>query len=224
MAALRPHPEPPGILLIMKGIVYKATNTLNGKVYVGQTVRDLKTRSGQHIRCARRGAFGPFYDAIRLYGPDAFSWEIIETIEIEGGADTIARYNIKPALNAAEQKHIKANKSYNPAFGYNIAGAPAKGRPRKYEQHPPVVVFGVEDKEFVGEFPSLVEARGLLGIDAVHKKIIRRYDTLDKLIILPRVKYIAFDPKIEELIPEYLDVQVLVRKDQRRRENKTPKD
>ena len=31
-------------------IIYKITNKFNNKVYIGQTVRDLKTRFDEHMR------------------------------------------------------------------------------------------------------------------------------------------------------------------------------
>ena len=58
-------------------IIYKATNKINNKVYIGQTRHSLETRKLCHLKCARNGGNTHFYQAIRKYGEDAFIWEII---------------------------------------------------------------------------------------------------------------------------------------------------
>lgn len=61
-------------------IVYIATNLSNGKVYVGNTIRDIshaKIRYHQRAKFARKyGTYGRFYSAIRKYGFENFSWHI----------------------------------------------------------------------------------------------------------------------------------------------------
>lgn len=62
-------------------IIYKATNLVNGKVYIGQTVRTLDERIAEHIR-KRNSLLG---QAIRKYGEECFSFEVIDTASnIEG--------------------------------------------------------------------------------------------------------------------------------------------
>jgi len=55
-------------------IVYKITNLLNGKIYVGQTVRTLEKRLDQH----KRRTETLVGKAIQKYGWENFSAEIIE--------------------------------------------------------------------------------------------------------------------------------------------------
>ena len=63
------------------GIIYKATCTKNGKVYIGQTVQGLKIRKSRHLN----SAFNPkdkgynfyFCRAIRKHKKDNFEWEVI---------------------------------------------------------------------------------------------------------------------------------------------------
>lgn len=59
------------------GIIYTATNTVNNKIYVGQTTQPLKQRIYQHKSDAKRRANRSyyFYNAIQKYGFDAFVWE-----------------------------------------------------------------------------------------------------------------------------------------------------
>lgn len=59
-------------------IIYKATNKLNGKIYIGQTSKTLKHRKLAHQARANFGSKYHFHNAIRKYGIDIFKWEIIE--------------------------------------------------------------------------------------------------------------------------------------------------
>jgi group I intron endonuclease len=54
-------------------ITYKATNTRNGKFYIGSAV-DFDKRKQQHLRSALNY---PFQNALRQ-SPDSFEWEIVE--------------------------------------------------------------------------------------------------------------------------------------------------
>lgn len=61
-------------------IVYKITNTKNGKIYIGQTTRTLEERFQRHKQDALSGRLDThFARAIRKYGPEAFIAEIIDT-------------------------------------------------------------------------------------------------------------------------------------------------
>ena len=63
-------------------IVYKITNTKNGKVYIGQTIRTLEARFNRHKNDALNNILDThFARAIRKYGIDAFTAEIIDTAE-----------------------------------------------------------------------------------------------------------------------------------------------
>jgi len=58
-------------------IIYKATNKINGKSYIGQTVKSLKKRIREHINLSKNGSNRPLHAALRKYGPENFTWEII---------------------------------------------------------------------------------------------------------------------------------------------------
>lgn len=60
-------------------IIYKATNRINGKCYIGQTINSLKLRKRQHINNALNGNSDNNYlhNAIKKYGVDNFIWDII---------------------------------------------------------------------------------------------------------------------------------------------------
>lgn len=59
------------------GVIYTATNQVNGKQYVGKSLRSLRVRQFGHRRAARGGYDSVFARAMRKYGLDSFSWRII---------------------------------------------------------------------------------------------------------------------------------------------------
>ena len=61
-------------------IIYKITNLINNKVYIGQTIRTLQQRFNRHINDAMNNNLNThFARAIRKYGPENFAIEIIDT-------------------------------------------------------------------------------------------------------------------------------------------------
>lgn len=64
-------------------IIYRVTNKLNGKSYIGQTARPLEVRRGEHLRSAfnlaRAKYPAPLHLAISQDGKTNFEWEVLET-------------------------------------------------------------------------------------------------------------------------------------------------
>ena len=56
--------------------IYKATNKINGKSYIGFDSAWPK-RMNRHLENANYNREGKFYDAIRKYGWDKFQWQIL---------------------------------------------------------------------------------------------------------------------------------------------------
>ncbi len=59
-------------------IIYRATNLINGKIYIGKTEKRLSVRKSQHLSFARNGSNIYFHKAISKYGSDNFRWDVIE--------------------------------------------------------------------------------------------------------------------------------------------------
>jgi group I intron endonuclease len=84
-------------------IVYKITNKINGKIYIGQTVRPFNARWTQHCRVSKTGLGA----AIKKYGKENFSHIVLsECQSIE-------------QLNDAEEYFIEQYQSLAP-HGYNL--------------------------------------------------------------------------------------------------------
>ena len=88
-------------------IVYKITNKVNGKIYIGQTTRRLKTRWNGHISKSYSKTGSPLHAAIKKYKKENFTIEIIKHCSSRG------------ELNMEEIRLIKEHNSLTPN-GYNI--------------------------------------------------------------------------------------------------------
>ena len=97
--------------------IYKATNTINKKVYIGfdcnwpNRVYSHKSRSTEKNNIK-------FYNSIRKYGWDNFVWEVI--YQSKDGEHT---------LNVMEPFFIKENNSFKKGLNSTLGGEGTLGRP-----------------------------------------------------------------------------------------------
>lgn len=108
-----------------KFYLYIVTNSINGKVYIGQTVNH-KRRWKDHKWLALNKQEQYLHHAMRKYGIDKFTFEVIVTCNNQENA------------NETEKILIEQYKSRDKQFGYNIApgGDPAWNRGLPKEQQP----------------------------------------------------------------------------------------
>ena len=97
---------------ITKWTIYCHTHVESGRRYIGLTKKTMLFRWNQHVQNSKRkqgkGCFH-FWNAIRKYGPDAFSHEVLEVCtSIE-------------AANEAEAAWIESFTTRDPQFGFNLA-------------------------------------------------------------------------------------------------------
>ena len=86
--------------------IYKITNQKDNRCYIGQAV-DVAKRWKEHAKCGLdidTPAGNKLYAAMKEYGLDAFSWELLEECKSE-------------LLNEKERKYIELYDSVN--YGYN---------------------------------------------------------------------------------------------------------
>src|SRR5208337_1564004 len=97
-------------------IVYKITNSINNKAYVGQSQQTLEERWTKHKYDAKRNVYNHFYKAIRKYGTDCWKLEVLEEIEDISN------------LNEAEMKWIEHYDTFNRDKGYNSTNGGENGK------------------------------------------------------------------------------------------------
>ena len=91
--------------------IYKITNCVNNKVYIGQTVQvNPKMRWYSHLAYVRRGIKSHLYDSMRKYGVENFVWEVIDS------ASSIDELNLK------EQKWVEHYKVITEVYNNREAG------------------------------------------------------------------------------------------------------
>lgn len=119
----------------MHGIIYKLTNLVNGKAYVGQTTRSLDLRFKQHATC-KTSLIGK---AIRKYGTENFSREKIEECDTlewlnEREKFWIAYFNCKVpnGYNQTDGGEGASGCTHSPEWCTKVS-AKLKGRPRPPE-------------------------------------------------------------------------------------------
>jgi group I intron endonuclease len=89
-------------------VIYKVTNRINGKVYIGKTVRTADVRWAQHVSDARCGSALLFHLAIRKHGETSFQLEVMHSTEDPD------------ELNRLECAAIKHHRSFKRDSGYNL--------------------------------------------------------------------------------------------------------
>lgn len=97
--------------------IYRATNGVNGKTYVGFTY-SLEIRREQHEWSAARGCMQLFHKAIRKYGPGAFTWEIL----FETPDKNLALYEMEEKFIRESNSYAGTGHGYNCSYGGNGAG------------------------------------------------------------------------------------------------------
>lgn len=98
-------------------LIYKVTNLVNQKVYIGQTINTLDVRKAQHQRDCNRINYvdNYFHNALRKYGFESFTWEVLEE------CDDL------DVLNLLEVKYIQEYDSTNKTKGYNLKSGGLNG-------------------------------------------------------------------------------------------------
>lgn len=101
----------------MVGIIYKYTSP-SKKSYIGQTINE-KIRKKRHKCVAKHyidNGKSKFYNAIRKYGWDNFTYEVLFTI------DNNDKVRVKEKLDFMERYYIRKYDSYNNGYNMTLGG------------------------------------------------------------------------------------------------------
>src|SRR5579864_3534071 len=96
----------------MNGTIYKATNLINGKIYIGQTTnfeKRKKNHLNQSYNHKQKHYNYYFHNAIRVHGDENFKWEIL-----------LDNIQSREELDKLEIETIKKYNSNNKDVGYNM--------------------------------------------------------------------------------------------------------
>lgn len=102
--------------------IYKIQNKQNGKIYIGQTRVSLEWRLNSNWRGHFKEAFEtkngkPLYCALRKYGKEGFTYEVIEERSLDSFKD---KNEMLSWLDKQEQYWIAYYDSFNENKGYNM--------------------------------------------------------------------------------------------------------
>jgi len=109
ISAEAPSIKPVGASVIWT--IYCHIHIESGRRYIGQTKKTWRQRWDQHVCQAKsaKNGYGHFRNAIRKYGKEAFSHQVLES------CSTIE------AANEAEDAWIESFSTRDPEFGFNLA-------------------------------------------------------------------------------------------------------
>lgn len=128
--------------------IYKISNKVNKKVYIGQTIYNIEKRFKEHINKSKYETYikRPLYNAMRKYGCSEFFVEELEVVETKEEANNREKYWIK----------------YYDSFGENGYNATEGGDDGSYNAKP-VLQISKEDYSIIRKFSSTHEAGRFFG-------------------------------------------------------------
>jgi group I intron endonuclease len=115
-------------------IIYKSTNTITGKVYIGQTTHTLEKRIKSHIKESKIESNRPFMLSINKYGSDNFTFEVIDSAS-----------NLDE-LNKKEIYWIDFYNSVSPN-GYNVTGGGQGKKMKTTKELSRIISEGLKNSE-----------------------------------------------------------------------------
>jgi group I intron endonuclease len=141
--------------------IYKWTNLINNKIYIGQSV-NIMARKAEHIKLSKNETYTPnIAKALRKYGMENFSFEIIEECQIQD-------------LDEKEDYWIKYYDSKN--TGYNMLSVgeiPSSiGSLNPMAKVNEEIVLEIRNKVYVDKIDSLIvfnEYSHLISFDTFRK-------------------------------------------------------
>lgn len=160
--------------------IYKLTNKINGKAYIGLTTNSLERRLIQHHYDARHRVDRPLYRAMRKYGEDAFEAEIIDT------ASNLQELKEKEKFWIEYYNTYGANgNGYNATHGGDVSP----------KSRVPYLQIDLFTGKIVEEFDSAIQCQEKLGPGALQGADQETYTQYTDYIIIKRRNVWGFTEK-----------------------------
>jgi len=157
-------------------IIYKVTNLVNGKIYVGKTARRFSYRKSEHLSDSKNksDAFY-FHSAIRKYGENNFKWEIIDR-------------SMSPAILAELEKGYIKKFNCKIPNGYNLTdgGEGCCGFTHSEEAKLKISIAAKGNTRGIGNKRS---SEGQARVTAAHKGKRLSLETKQKLAIAAKAQF-----------------------------------
>lgn len=175
------------------GYIYKITNIMNNKSYIGKTERTIAQRWAEHKKNMKKLSHLPLYAAFIKYGIENFTIEEIEECE----------------TNILDEREIYWINFYHTyGEGYNCTGG-GEGGIKSYEEHMDEIIERYQKGERLDELckefhydyasfrPKLIEKGITINTNAGPAKLSK--------------KVLAIDPKTQKIIAEYPSISAAAR-------------
>ena len=163
--------------------IYKITNDINDKIYIGKTNLDIETRFKQHIRDSKKQSLKhrPLYNAIQKYGQQHFTIECIEECSTN-------------EASSKEQYWIQFYNSYK--NGYNATKGGDGKAFYNHEQIAEKLNQGLSATQVANEFNCSVDLVTIIGREYHIDYLINSQNTIKK-------KIAQYDKKSKEYIQTF---------------------
>lgn len=169
------------------GTIYKITNKINNKCYVGQTTQNVNIRWKQHLKPKKYKC--AIYSAFQKYGINNFTFEILEAV-------------LDEFINEKEVYYIKKFNSFNDGYNLTKGGEGIKGlkKKRKYEDIVP---------DLYSELKSTVKVANKLSISRITVRTILKekglFEKNNSSYNYKKVQVLQFDLR-DNFICEYKSI------------------
>lgn len=151
--------------------VYKITCDKTGKSYIGVTVIGIELRFARHKRLARIGHTGmPIYDAIRAFGEDAFTVELVYEAATKEEMFTVERGLIAAHGTMVPRGYNLARGGFGGYHAISEAGRLSRSEKMKALWADPEFRARQSVAISAGQASPEVRAKMSAGIGAAHRK------------------------------------------------------
>lgn len=150
--------------------IYKFTNTIKNKVYIGQAV-NLKKRINEHLKFYKT-ADSYFYFSMRKHKIENFEVEILQSGNFS-----------KTELDQMEITYIRLFKSQNPKLGYNMTGG--GGGTIGIKQSPELIKKRFDSRK---GYKHSEETKKLIGLKSKGRNLGKKHSEESKLLMSKNIK------------------------------------